>query len=493
MEKDLADATAAEEKAVKSFDEMVAAKEKEMEANTRALESKFTRLGETSIEIVEMKEDLDDTGKGLYEDKKLLAELDKGCSTKQAEWDERSKVRAEEVLAIAEAVKILNDEDALGLFKKTLPSTSFMELRVSSQELRQSAMAALGAGHHKDHRLGFIVLALQGKTKGFEKVTAMIDEMVLLLAKEAAQDWTKKAYCQAALDKTKDDVKLLERSLGDMAKALSDAQETVATLVDDIASLVDGIKALDKQVTEATMIRKVEHSEYKEAMSANVAAKKLLELAGNRLAKFYTPKHFVAAPKVQMSEAQRIGANFGVVEPLAFVEVGSHKVNKVNKAAPPPPPEAWGAYKAQNQAHGGVVALINMLKTDLDKEITESKVEERGAQADYEAFIADSASKRTADVKALGNKEYAKAELETSMLKMSRVDKSTKAEAMVKTETLRDLHVECDWLITNYQVRKEARMGEVNALKSARAVLAGADYSLVQTGSISHVQAVFLK
>merc|ERR550532_1686884 len=158
--------------------------------------------------------------------------------------------------------------------------------------------------------------------------------MVTLLAKEAAQDWAKKAYCEAALDKTEDDVKSLERSVDDLAKTISNAQETLATLVDDIASLVDGIKALDKQVTEATMIRKVEHAEYNEAMSANVAAKKLLDLAGNRLAKFYTPKLFVAAPKEEMSLEQHGGANFGV-ESLAFVEVSSHKVNKVNKAAPP--------------------------------------------------------------------------------------------------------------------------------------------------------------
>jgi len=491
MEKDLADATAAEEKAVKSFDEMVAAKEKEIAANTKALEAKFGRLGATSIEIVEMKEDLDDNGKGLYENKKLLAELEKGCSTKQDEWDVRTKVRAEELLAIAEAVKILNDDDALDLFKKTLPSPSFIQLRVSSQEMRQRALAALGAGHHKDHRLGFVVLALRGKTKGFEKVSAMIDEMVELLASEAAKDWAKKAYCEAALDKTEDELKSLERSVDDLAKAKSNAQETVATLVDDIASLVDGIKDLDKQVTEATTNRKEENAEYKNAMSANVAAKRLLELAGNRLAKFYTPKLFVAAPKVEMSEEQRIGSNFGVVEAPTFVEVGSHKVNKVSKAAPPP--ETWGAYKAQDQAHGGVVAMINILKTDIEKEITESRVEEKGAQTDYEAFVADSSSKRTADVKALGNKEYAKAELESSMHQMSGEEKSTKAEAMVKAETLRDLHVECDWLMANYKVRKEAREAEVDALKNARAVLAGADYSLVQMGSVSHLRGAILK
>jgi len=482
MEKDLGDATATEEKGAKNFDELVAAKEKEIDANSHALESKFARLGETSVDIVQMKEDLDDTGKGLYEDKKLLAELEKGCSTKQAEWDERSTIRTDEVLAIAEAIKILNDDEALDLFKKALPSASFMELRVSSKDVQQRALAALGVGHHEDHRLGFIALALRGKTKGFEKVSAMIDEMVSLLAKEAAHDWAKKTYCQTTLDKTEDELKTLEKTVDDLGKALSNAQEAMASLADDIASLVDGIKALDKQVTEATVIRKAEHAEYKEAMSANVAARKLLDLAGNRLAKFYTPKLFVAAPKVETSE-----------EPPAFVEVRSHKVNKVNKAAPPPPPETWGAYKAEQQAHGGVVALLNMLKADLDKEITASRVEEKGAQAEYEAYMADSASKRTADVKALGNKEYAKAELGASIEKMSTREKSTKDEAMVKAETLRDLHLECDWLITNYEVRKEARADEVDALKNARAVLAGADYSLVQTGSVSHLKAVILK
>ena len=38
----------------------------------------------------------------------------------------------------------------------------------------------------------------------------------------------------------------------------------------------------------------------------------------------------------------------------------------------------------------------------------------------------------------------------------------------------------CDWLNEHYEVRKTARAGEVESLKNAKAVLAGADYSLVQ-------------
>merc|ERR1719284_2283421 len=93
MEKNLAEIIAAEEEAIKTFDALMAAKKKEIDANTAALESKLERVGQTGLDIVEMKEDLDDTKKALAEDKKFLAELEKGCATKQAEWDERCKIR----------------------------------------------------------------------------------------------------------------------------------------------------------------------------------------------------------------------------------------------------------------------------------------------------------------------------------------------------------------------------------------------------------------
>merc|ERR1719322_1432072 len=132
----LADVIAAEEEAIKTYDALMAAKKKEVDANTAALESKLERVGQTGLDIVEMKEDLDDTQMALLEDKKFLAELEKGCATKQAEWDERCKVRADELLAIADTIKILNDDDALELFKKTLPSPSFIQTKTTSASSR---------------------------------------------------------------------------------------------------------------------------------------------------------------------------------------------------------------------------------------------------------------------------------------------------------------------------------------------------------------------
>ena len=119
MEKTLAEVTATEEEAIKTFADLMEAKTKELEANTAAIESKLERVAQVGLEITEMKEDLDDTAKALLEDKQFLADLEKGCSTKEVEWAERSKTRADEILAISDTTKILNDDDALDLFKKT--------------------------------------------------------------------------------------------------------------------------------------------------------------------------------------------------------------------------------------------------------------------------------------------------------------------------------------------------------------------------------------
>merc|ERR550514_471019 len=109
MNGDLKEATDAENAAIKEYDALVAAKTKQIEALTEMIEDKLQRIGEAGVKAVDMAEDLEDTKIALAEDKKFLAELEKGCATKEAEWAERCKTRAEELLALADTIKILND------------------------------------------------------------------------------------------------------------------------------------------------------------------------------------------------------------------------------------------------------------------------------------------------------------------------------------------------------------------------------------------------
>merc|ERR1712187_701191 len=191
----LAAATADEEKAIAAYKELMDAKTKESNALQASIEAKIKKIGDLAVEIVQLKNDLGEAGQALEEDKKFLAGLEKGCATKTAEWEERSKTRAEELVALADTIKVLNDDDALELFKKTLPGagSSFVQLGVSRSAVKQRALSLLrrvrkSAFSGEPTQLDFLVLALSGRkaaSKGtFDKVIGMIDNMVQALKTE---------------------------------------------------------------------------------------------------------------------------------------------------------------------------------------------------------------------------------------------------------------------------------------------------------------------
>merc|ERR1719473_2299065 len=259
---ELAEETKVENERIAAYEKLMAAKTKEVNALTKAIEEKMTRSGELGVEIAQMKADLGDVAEQLEDDKKFLADLEKNCATKEAEWEEIVKTRNQELLALADTIKILNDDDSLELFKKTLPgASSFVQLKVSSASVRARALAAIRRAPHSTH-LDFIALAVQGKKIGFEKVIGMIDEMVATLKTEQADDDAKKEYCNKEFDLADDKKKSLERSISDLEKAIEDAKDGIATLQDEIEALGASIKALDKAVAEATEQRKEENAEF---------------------------------------------------------------------------------------------------------------------------------------------------------------------------------------------------------------------------------------
>merc|ERR1719490_651934 len=352
----LAEATKAEEAAIAIYEKLMAAKKKEVNALTKEIETKLTRIGDLGVEIAEMKNDLGDTQEALIADKKFLANLEENCEKKKKEWEVIVKTRAEELAALADTIKVLNDDDALELFKKTLPSaSSLMQVQVSNKESRKKALlllqTVLTSEKQRRPELKMIALALKGKKIGFDKVIKMIDDMITTLKIEQADDDAKKEYCGVQLDQADDKKKGLERSVSDLETAIENAKEDIAKLGEEIEALKAGIKELDKMVVEATEQRKEENEDFKELMASNTAAKELMKFAKNRLNKFYNPKLYKAPPKTELSREDRIAVNMGGTAPptaapggiagtgiAVLAEVTSHDQDT---GAPPPPPESF--------------------------------------------------------------------------------------------------------------------------------------------------------
>jgi len=341
------------------------------------------------------------------------------------------------------------------------------------------------------------MLTLQGKraggAAGFEKVVKMIDNMVSILGKEQADDNDKKEYCAMQFDESDGRKKALEHDIASEEAAIATAKETMSTLSQEIAALTAGIQALDKSVAEATGQRKDENSECKALVAANTAATEVLQFAKNRLNKFYNPKLYKPQAKVELSSGDRIYSNMGNPESLittaapsgiagtgvtAFVQVSEHTQQR---AAPVAPPATWAAYASKSEENTGVIAMIDLLIKDLSKEMTEAETDEKNAQADYEQMMHDSKAKRTTDSKALAAKSSTKADTEAELQAHDEHRGEGTQVLMATMKYISSLHSECDWLLQYFEVRKEARVGEVESLKRAKAVLSGADFALVQT------------
>jgi len=477
----------AEAAAVKAHEGLMAAKKKEIEALTKMIQNKLERIANLAVEIQEMKNDLGDSAEGLIEDQKFIADLEKNCGEKAKLYDENVKYRTQELAAVADTIKILNDDDALELFKKTLPgSASFLQITNTATLMKSQALSMINTlrKHRKSVRLDFIALSLQGKKIGFGKVIEMIDGLVAELKADQIADSDKKEYCAVSFDTADDKKKVLEKSVSDLETAIADSKAGIATTTEEIAALEDTIKALDKAVVEATEQRKEENEEYVAEMASSSAAKELLNFAKNRLNKFYNPKLYKPPAKKELTDEDRgVLAAGGSLDPTAAPGgIAGTGIGLVQTAtAPPPPPQAFKAYAKKGEESNGVIAMVDLLVKDLDKTMTEAEVTEKDAQEDYETFMQDSASKRAQDSQSLTDKEGALANLKGGLEEQTGSLGSSNSELDATNQYIHAMHLECDWLIKYYDMRKEARDNEIDSLGKAKAVLNGADYSLLQT------------
>jgi len=442
------------------------------------------------VAIVQDQNGLDDAKEELADNQQQLASMTTTCAEKTKEFQVRSKLRAEEVAAISEAIAILNDDDALDVFKKAVPASSFVQSgSVGFLQAKQGKASALtkaqtilsaAALKFDSKPLALISFSMRSKIKlaaktgvkaqNFGMIMNMIDNMVKILGEEQDEDDKHKEYCEAELDKSGDEEKATTDKIASLDATVTELTDSAATLKEDIATLTGEIKELDKSVAQATAQRKAEHAEYTTNAALNEAANALLEKAKQRLNKFYNPTLYKAPPKKELSMEDSLYVKAGREEFAGLVQIRSH--SRVAQA-----PEVFsGIQQPKREKSTGVIALMNMMQSDLQSDMKDAEADEKGAQKEYEDLMTDSAASRAQSAKSITDKEASKAQMETKL-------QETKEAKALTTETLEDisltvnhLHTSCDFIMENYDTRKEARSNESESLKNSKSVLSGADF-----------------
>lgn len=102
--------------------------------------------------------------------------------------------------------------------------------------------------------------------------------------------------------------------------------------------------------------------------------------------------------------------------------------------------------------------------------------EERLAQADYEKSMAASKSKRALDASRVAELEGQKSNMETVVHNTKEKLRTEVINSEESTAELKNMHADCDSLLKKYELVKQARQEEREAIAKAAAVLNGAKF-----------------
>merc|ERR1719265_716353 len=192
-----------EEKAIAKFNELMESKNREITAANKEINGLEERSAANAGGISEAKEEHEKATTALQSNQDRIVDLKKSCSDKTAEYDAATKGRQIELEAIGQAVKILNDDSALDLFKKTLPSPSLLQkdqkddpAAAAWEELRSMQVE----GSQADARpVSFVELAAKANAKpALEPVLKLVGDMKVQLGKQQDDD-KQRDFCKDAL------------------------------------------------------------------------------------------------------------------------------------------------------------------------------------------------------------------------------------------------------------------------------------------------------
>jgi len=470
MEAEDKEAEEEEAKNAADFAQLKGTKEKEIEFATEGIESKTVRKGELAVSIVQSKDSLEDTQEELVQNEKYAEQLKTECATKEKAAKEQEMSRTQEIAAVGEAIKILNEDDALGLFQKVLNTNNApqqLELNFLQKDHRRAskfqkaqAFLAEAALQHPSPTLRLVLFTMnsklkmqgKGKVQKFTEIIKMVDDMIVILGKEQANDEKHKTFCADEFDKNAEEEAAVTDKIGKLDAGIEETEDELATIADEIGTLSQGIKDLDKAVAQATEQRKEEHAEYVEAMTMNEAAIQLLHKAKDRLEKVYSPS---------------------LAQTDSFLQI---KMRSDSEESDDAAEEESDEQPKKSDKGGGVLAMMDMIIQDLESGAKDAEYEEKTAQKDYAKLMGDSQTSRAQDIKSITDKEGSKAEKEVKVENLKGKRGTAGEELTGVKEAAHNLHSNCDFIVQNFDIRKEARANEIESLKNAKAILSGADF-----------------
>jgi len=446
FEKELGTSAEEEAAAQEAHDKLMETKRSDLALLEATLVKTKKSQGEDTMQLAEDQEEREETKKQLAADEKFFDETKKACSAKAEQWSGRSRSRTEELAAIDEAIGILTSPEAKATFANST-STFFLQTAVvENNEVegpkRAAAFNILKKVAQNSHSLRLASIASSVSTTGhFDKVIKDIDLMIKNLREEEKADIEHRDWCESEQKSAEFKNENLQYDQEQLTQKIERGEDQKVKLEEEVTKTQGEKNETLTAMMEALETRNTENKAFKQALKDDSAAVGLIAQAIEVLSGYY---------------------NFLQKQP-------EYKSN------PDTAPETFeGDYEGRKSEGTGIIAILSLIKEDIEKEMKVASKEEAEALKDYQDLYAD--SKATVDaldakIVSLGQDIAGKMKEIADLQSV----KENKADSEAATDAfLTDLGPNCDWVDKYFDSRMTKRKAEMEGLQEAKAILAGA-------------------
>jgi len=388
-----------------------------------------------------------ETQKSKAADEEYASTLKTECETKASEWEARQKSAADEMAAVEKAKQILVD----GVKAFVQVSTKTRRWNPDDEDesdavtaKRSKVVGILKQLSQTHHSFAFAELANMATSDPFVKIRGLIEDMIAKLLKEAEEEATQKAFCDAEMGKSKKSQDEKTMTLDKLQARIDGATSTVSENTESIKTLEAEVAEIDKAQAEATAIRNKEHEEYQ------VASKDFRDSAE------------------AVAKAIEVLKNF--YEGSSFIQLSAATKSKQ--------PELGGA--KSDIAHT-IISVLEMSEEDFTTLLAETEATEDEAAKAYKALTDENkVSKATKEAEGKGKASEVKSL--TVQLEHSKEDHASVSNELDAVNAYVDkLRPQCKEKAMSYEEKKARREAEIAGLKEALEILSGDGLAFVQT------------
>jgi len=449
-----------------------------IENSNKDVEEK-TAEKEGKIEKAAMsKKELAATQETKAADEETLKNLDVECKQKTLSFEEKQQLRADEIAAIAKAIEILSDgrvdagHQHIGLAQT---ASSFVQTDRADKFLGQSEgihrrlREFLAGEAQRLHSKNLGLLSEKVGADPFAKVKKLIDDMITRLLEEANADAEKEGWCDTEMGKSKVTRNKLSEEIDGLDAAIEDGKGTIMALTQELADLADEIEDLDAQMGEATQLRAEEKAKNKATIEDAQGAQHAVAAATAVLKDFYAKAAQATAFVQTKPSLLSKGIKMGTEEWEALANPNFEgTIDKGHKADM----QTFGeTYTGNQDAAGGVMALLEVALSDFANLEADTKASEVEAQKSYDAFMVDAKKSKATKTKKIEMDTADRAAAESKLQEDIAELKSTQDELIAADKYHEKLVPQCIDQGMTWDELVKARHDEINSLKEALEIL----------------------